>query len=244
MAKPKVSQKDRVNFTDVIKSDNHVTEMAVQLLQLMIQTNTSNPPGNENVLAEKLDAWIQDQGFDCVNTQIIETAPTRANLIVDILGTEPESNPSWGFMSHLDVVPADGKWDHPPFSGEIVQAPHDQFIWGRGVIDIKNLGTANLTALFTLLKEGFRPKGNLKILLCADEEQGGHIGLDRLIQDHFDAVKVDCCLNEGGGFKSPLKNDFHIQIGEKGIYWTGLKLHGQEGMDPLHLRMKLSLYIK
>ena len=77
-----------------------------------------------------------------------------------------------------------------PFSGEIVQAPHDQFIWGRGAIDIKNLGTANLTALFTLLKEGFRPKGNLKILLCADEKQGGHIGLDRLIQDHFDAVRV------------------------------------------------------
>ena len=229
MAKTKLSQKDQLNLSDAIRPNSSVADMAVQLLQLMIQTDTSNPPGNEILLTEKLDAWIQNQGFDCVKTQIIETDPTRANLIIDVAGSEPDSYPSWGFMSHLDVVPAEGKWEHPPFSGEIVQAVHDQYIWGRGALDIKDLGAANLTALFTLLKEGFQPKGNIKILSCADEEQGGHIGLGRLIQDHFDAVKVDCCLNEGGGFKIPIGNDFQIQIGEKGIFWTGLKLHGRGG---------------
>ncbi len=42
-----------------------------------------------------------------------------------------------------------------------------KYIWGRGALDIKDLGAANLTALFTLLKEGFQPKGNIKIrIMC------------------------------------------------------------------------------
>ncbi|HME51763.1 MAG TPA: M20/M25/M40 family metallo-hydrolase [Candidatus Lokiarchaeia archaeon] len=231
------SQRDRLHLLDQFKPGTPPATMAIDLLQMMIRVDTSNPPGNEIELATKLEAWVQSQGMDLVTTRIFESEPGRADLIVDIPGTEPESHPSWGFMSHLDVVPAEGTWTYPPFAAEIVEAEHDSFIWGRGAMDIKYMGAAHLTAAFTLLSEGFRPKGNIKILLCADEECGGHKGLDWLAQNHPDAIKVDCCLNEGGGFKIPLKDDFVIQTGEKGIFWTKFKIHGKGGhgsMPPPH----------
>ena len=230
-SKPKVSQKSKCKFLDQFNPDldSPARKTAISLLQMMIQTNTVNPPGNENQLAEKLQKWVKEQGFDFVKTTNLGKTPVRANLIIEIPGTDPHNNPSWGFMSHIDVVPIEGNWEHQPFSGELVQSEHDLFIWGRGAIDTKALGAAHLTAAFTALKEGWRPKGNIKILLCADEEQGGHEGMQWLVENHLDLIKCDCTLNEGGGFKLPLKNDFVIQIGEKGTFWTKLKIKGKAG---------------
>lgn len=227
--KAPVSQRERLVLLDKFKPGTPAAAQAIELLQQMIRVDTTNPPGNEIALARMLEGWVRSRGHGFVRTTILESEPGRANLIIDIPGTDPGSNPSWGFMSHLDVVPAEGTWTHPPFSGELVQAAHDMFVWGRGAMDIKYLGAANLTAAFTLLDEGFRPKGNIKILLCADEEQGGHKGLEWLAKNHLDAIKVDCCLNEGGGFKLPIKDDFVIQTGEKGVFWTKLTIHGKGG---------------
>ncbi len=228
-AKKATSQRERLQLLDQFKPGTPAAAMAIELLQRMIRVDTTNPPGNEIALARELETWVKSHGYDCVKTRIFESEPGRADLIIDIKGTEPGSHPSWGFMSHLDVVPAEGKWAHPPFSADIAQAEHDAYIWGRGALDIKCLGAAYLTAVFTLLNEEFRPKGDIKILLCADEEQGGHKGLEWLAKNHLDAIKVDCCLNEGGGFKLPVKDDFVIQIGEKGVFWTRLKIHGKGG---------------
>ena len=223
------SQRERLRLLDRFKPGTPAAATAIELLQKMIRVDTTNPPGNEIALARDLEAWVKSRGYDFVKTRILESEPGRASLIVDIPGTGPSNNPSWGFMGHLDVVPAEGKWEHPPFSGDLVDAGHDTFIWGRGAMDIKYLGAVYLTAAFTLLGEGFKPKGNIKILLCADEEQGGHKGLEWLAKNHFDAIKVDCCINEGGGFKLPTKDDFVIQVGEKGVFWTRLRIHGKGG---------------
>ncbi len=209
--------------------DTKAAKEAIALLQKMVRINTTNPPGNEVALATVMQDYVEKERFPFLSTKIIESEPTRATLIIDVQGAYPENHHSWGFMSHLDVVPAEGKWTHPPFGAELIPDKNDQFIWGRGTMDIKCLGTAHVVALLTLLREGFRPQGNLKILLCADEEQGGKKGLGTLIQTHFADVKVDCCINEGGGFRLPLGNDFVIQVGEKGVMWTKLRIRGQGG---------------
>jgi acetylornithine deacetylase/succinyl-diaminopimelate desuccinylase-like protein len=227
--KPATSQRERLQLLDQFKPGTPAASLAISLLQKMVRVDTTNPPGNEIVLAREIDAWVRSYGYEFVSTRILESEPGRADLIIDIHGTDPGNYPSWGFMSHLDVVPAEGTWTHPPFAGDLVPAEHDTYIWGRGTLDIKYLGAAHLSAAFTLLDEGFRPRGNIKILLCADEENGGHKGLEWLARNHLDAIKVDCCLNEGGGFKLPVKNDFVIQTGEKGVFWTRLKIHGQGG---------------
>ena len=50
-------------------------------------------------------------------------------------------------LSHSDVVPVDRPyWSVDPFGGVI----KDGYIWGRGTLDMKNLGIAELMVFLTL----------------------------------------------------------------------------------------------
>ena len=51
-------------------------------------------------------------------------------------------------MGHQDVVPAEGEWEHGPFSGDI----EDGVIWGRGSADTKCSVMAFFQAIEELLK--------------------------------------------------------------------------------------------
>jgi len=226
-----------LNRLGIFTQNSRVINETVQLLQTMIRTDTTNPPGNEIVLARILENIIQKEHCDYITTKIIETEPTRGNLIVTIHGTDPQYYPTWGFHGHLDVVTAEGEWKHPPFSGELVQLTHDQFIWGRGALDMKRQCAAHLMALLLLIREGWKPKGNVKLIYTADEEAGGRKGAELLIKNHFEAVNVDCMIEEAGGEKLPFGPDFQIQRGEKGKLQVELKFTGTAGHAsmPIHL---------
>lgn len=210
-------------------NSSEIAEQAIKLLQMCIQADTTNPPGNEITLARKLKEIFDKVDSSFLTTKLIETAPNRGNLIVDYQGTDPSNYPTWGFAAHLDVVPAPGDWDHPPFSGDITETENDRFIWGRGAFDMKQIAVAHMVALLTLIKEGFRPKGNLKLIFEADEERGGNKGAKLLVKNHYSDVKVDFLITEGGGFKFPTGDDFVIQRGEKGKCQTKLILSGTPG---------------
>ena len=72
------------------------------------------------------------------------------------------------FMSHHDVVPAEGEWKHAKF-GEIA----DGKVWGRGTADTKTPLYAELAALEELLAGGFKPAVNVWIGSSHNEELGG-----------------------------------------------------------------------
>ena len=76
-------------------------------------------------------------------------------------------------MGHTDVVPVNPKtWTRDPFGGDLV----DGEVWGRGAIDMLNLTASQAVALKALARQGWRPKGTLVYLACADEEAGGTLG--------------------------------------------------------------------
>ena len=56
-------------------------------------------------------------------------------------------------MSHQDVVPAEGTWEHAPFSGDIA----DGKVWGRGASDTKCSVMAFFQAVEELLAAGYEP---------------------------------------------------------------------------------------
>ena len=67
-----------------------------------------------------------------------------------------------------------GNWKYPPFSGTIAEGS----IWGRGALDIKELGIMHLFALLRckeLAKNNDLPY-NFTILAVSGEETGGYIG--------------------------------------------------------------------
>ncbi|MBD3197576.1 MAG: M20/M25/M40 family metallo-hydrolase, partial [Candidatus Lokiarchaeota archaeon] len=212
-------------------SGGELEQETVTFLQENIRINTTNPPGNELPLAKLIKKKFDQEQNPLIKTKIIETRPNRGNLIVEIKGSDPENHPCWGFASHLDVVPAGNEddWEYPPFSAEIVQKPHDEFIWGRGSFDMKQIGVSHTMAILTLLREGFHPKGNIKLIFESDEERGGEEGMGILVDEYWDEIKVDCFITEGAGFKLPTGKDFAIQIGEKGKCQTKLKFRGVAG---------------
>ena len=75
-------------------------------------------------------------------------------------------------MHHIDVVPAGEGWRTAPFSGRLL----DGKIWGRGAIDIKSLGLAQLDALGQLKAAGRKFCRDVVFLGVADEEAGGGRG--------------------------------------------------------------------
>lgn len=73
-----------------------------------------------------------------------------------------------GILGHVDVVPASGEWDYPPFSGKLV----DGKIYGRGAIDDKGPVICALYAMKVLKDLGFTPKKKVRLIIGTDEETG------------------------------------------------------------------------
>ena len=231
MAKAKKNEKAQPKVIRMEKFSNEgpIAEETIKLMQMCIQTDTTNPPGNETILAKKLKDYFDRENIPFLKTEIIEPLPGRGNLIVTVEGTDPNGK-IYGFASHLDVVPAEpALWKHDPFSGDITEEAHDRFIWGRGAFDMKNVGVSFSIALLTLLREGFRPKNTIRLIFEADEEKGGHEGMKILVDEYWEKAKVDFLMTEGGGFEVPLKGLIAIQIGEKGVAQTIIKAKGVSG---------------
>jgi len=169
---------ENIERLEKFSNSSEIAEQAIKLLQMCIQVDTTNPPGNEITLARKLKEIFDKVDSSFLKTKLIETAPNRGNLIVDYQGTDPGNYPTWGFAAHLDVVPAPGDWDHPPISGDITETENDRFIWGRGAFDMKQIAVAHMVALLTLINEGSRPKGNLKLILRRMKSEEGIKGLN------------------------------------------------------------------
>lgn len=181
-------QRQVENGLYVPKRSNITPEIA--LLQDYVRIDTSNPPGNEMPGAKFLGALL-DQAH--VRYEIIESAPRRANLYARIEG----KNRGDGLLlhNHIDVVPAPGKWDVPPFSGAV----KINMLHGRGSIDMKSIAICELEAFLDVARSGKVPEHDLVFLATADEEAGSLLGTRWLVEhrpDVFSGIKY--VLTEGG----------------------------------------------
>lgn len=98
------------------------------------------------------------------------------------------------FMSHQDVVEANGTWKEDPFSGRIA----DGVIWGRGTVDTKGSLSCIFNAIEELIEEGFVPEGDIYIASSCTEEVSGD-GAPR-IADYLKKNKIHLSMlvDEGG----------------------------------------------
>ena len=98
-------------------------------------------------------------------------------------------------MSHMDVVPAEGEWEHPPFSGDIT----DGKVWGRGASDTKCSVMAFFQAAEELLEEGFVPENDVWLSSSCTEEWAGD-GCSKLVAElERRGVRPFLVCDEGGG---------------------------------------------
>ncbi|HEY7177589.1 MAG TPA: M20/M25/M40 family metallo-hydrolase [Gaiella sp.] len=197
-------------------------EEVTGLLQDLIRLDTVNPPGNETLAAQVLQAYLARDGIDC---ELFARTPDRANLVARLPGGDA---PSLLLMAHTDTVLADpDDWARDPWSGDLV----DGEVWGRGALDMKGHVAAAAVAFASLAREGTSPPGDLVLALTADEEVGDDFGMSWLASTHADAVQTDFAVNEGGGERCVLGGRvlYLCAVGEKATAPFRIRLRGRAG---------------
>jgi acetylornithine deacetylase/succinyl-diaminopimelate desuccinylase-like protein len=175
-------------------------------------------------------AQLEDVGLSAT---LVEGTPGRTNVITRIAGADP-SRPALLLHGHLDVVPAQAAdWQVDPFAGEI----RDDFLWGRGAVDMKDMVAMILALGRDLARSGRRPPRDLVLAFLADEEAGGDHGAGWLVKHRPELFEgVGEAVSEVGGFSVDLTSKqggsqraYLLQTAEKGIAWVRLVAHGRAG---------------
>ena len=174
---------------------NGLRDEVVGHLTRLIQIDTTNPPGNEMVLARYLDRVMHSAGIE---THLFEPVADRAAIVGRLRAAAPESPPVL-LLAHMDVVGvARDAWTTNPFGGEVI----DGYVYGRGAIDDKGMLAVNLMTLVALqrrLSAGqVRLTRDVVFVATSDEEAGGTIGTEWLIENQPALVGAEFALNEGG----------------------------------------------
>ncbi len=134
-------------------------------------------------------------------------------------------------LNHTDVVPAEAEhWQVDPFAGVI----KDEYVWGRGALDMKGMGVLELVVFLELKRRGTKLKRPLRFFAVADEEAGSDYGVEWLDKNHPELMDdAAFVVNEGGygaetylGVERPL---FGVSMAEKSPLWLKIKTTGRPG---------------
>ena len=170
---------------------------SLEHLTKLIALNTQNPPGNEMRTARYFDAiFAQIPG---VERHVLDAGNGRANFIARLRAVNPTKRPVL-IMGHMDVVGVDTtKWITPAFTATIRDEDGVSYLYGRGAIDDKGMLATATAAIQQLAMQRTALDRDIIFLATAAEEGGDDIGIDRVIEKHFDLIKdVEFALNEGG----------------------------------------------
>jgi len=190
-------------------------DQPVSWLQQYLAIDTVNPPGNESRGVAFLAKILKEAG---IPFETAESTPGRGNIWARLKGG---NEPALILLHHIDVVPADAKyWDVPPLSGEI----RNDYIYGRGAIDTKGLGIAQLSSFLALKNSGQQLNRDVIFMATADEEAGGFYGAGWLLENRPEIFEgVGYLVNEGGS--AMLLDDipaFNIEVTQKVPLWLRL----------------------
>ena len=209
-------------------AEDEVVGLASDLIRID-STNTGDPRTvvGERAAAEYVAEKLAEVGYD--TTYVESGAPGRGNVIARLPGADPGRG-ALLVHGHLDVVPADAsEWSVHPFSGAV----QDGYLWGRGAVDMKDMVAMTLAVARQLKRDGVTPPRDLVFAFVADEEAGGLLGAQWLVDNRpelFDGCTE--AIGEVGGFSITIGDDvraYLIETAEKGIAWLRLRVRARAG---------------
>lgn len=184
-------------------------------LSKMVQVETESSRDDPQV--EKFRAFhkILEQLFPVVFERL-EKIDIDGNLILKWKGEDSSLDPII-LISHMDVVPAEGNWTYPPYSGTIA----DGKVWGRGSGDIKEGLMCILQSAEELLLDGYTPKCDVYLGSSCTEEIGGD-GADKMANYFKErGIKLFMLCDEGGGIVQDPVAGVKGNFAAVGIYEKG-----------------------
>ena len=195
------------------EDDAPAAELAEKLAAMVRCDTTSHPCQAE---PERFRAFHQvlEELFPLVHKHL-EKTDIDGNLLFYWKGQSQEEPIL--LMSHQDVVPAEGKWSHAPFSGDIA----DGKVWGRGAADTKASLMAFFQAAEELLAEGYVPARDVYLASSCTEEWGGD-GAPKIVAElKRRGVKLFLVCDEGGGIISEPIGGVHGNFAMVGVFEKG-----------------------
>ncbi len=172
------------HFETINKTADAMAEEIVDFLAGLVRAESINPPGDTMTAASAIEEKIKE--FDSPH-EVHCFDDSKPNIIVRAGAAEGKR---LCFNSHMDTVPAGdaSRWSHPPFGGEVA----DGNLYGRGSADAKGCAAAMLMAARVLEKAGIKLAGGLDIAIVSDEETGGSMGTQYLVDTG--ALKADLAI--------------------------------------------------
>ncbi len=206
----------------------------VRICSELIAIDTSNygqaGATGELRAAQYIDNLLRGAGYE---PELIEPAPTRANLVLRVPGSDA-CLPGLLVHGHLDVVPADkDQWTVAPFEGLV----NDGYVWGRGATDMKDMVAMMVATLLQWSVEGTRPRRNVVFAFVADEEEDGALGAEWLARNRpelFDGVEAAVGESGGRGLVVEAPNGmthrfYPIAVAERGSLHLHVRADGTAG---------------
>lgn len=188
-----------------------------------LRIDTSNPPGNESNGARFLQQLLAKDG---IHAQLAGAAGRESVYARLSSGTNEKA---LLLLHHIDVVPVvASEWTKPPFGGVV----DGGYIWGRGALDIKSLGIAELMSVLELKRRNVALTRDVIFLGVADEEMGGANGAKALLDAHPELfANVGYVLNEGGTNETIVDRVpfWGIEVQQKLPLWLRLHAKGSAG---------------
>jgi acetylornithine deacetylase/succinyl-diaminopimelate desuccinylase-like protein len=189
-----------------------------------LRIDTSNPPGNETAGARFLQQLLVKEGIDA---RLVGADPARQSVYARLVSGTNEK--ALLLLHHIDVVPVvPSQWTKPPFAG----VRSDGYLWGRGALDIKSLGIAELMAFIDLERRHLPLRRDVILLAVADEELGGINGCKALLDQHPELfANTGFVLNEGGYNETIVDHVsfWGIEVQAKVPLWLRITMKGAAG---------------
>lgn len=190
----------------------------VRLLVDYVRIDTTNPPG---ITRPAVDFIARE--LSCAGIPFVVTGgdPERPILVARLKGRR--NGEALALLAHADVVPAGdlSKWAKPPFAGERGTGADAGSLIGRGTLDMKGQGIADLLALASLVRAGIVPMRDILLVVESGEEvYDPALGFGWLLAHRPDLVAgVTDVFNEGGvnEVKTTEIERFGIEVMQKGI---------------------------
>jgi acetylornithine deacetylase/succinyl-diaminopimelate desuccinylase-like protein len=206
---------------------------AARWLQGYLRIDTTNPPGREHLAAAYLAGILHREG---IPTRLVVSATGRTSLWARLsarsapaaAASQEGGGRAVVLLHHTDVVPAGPGWTVPPFSGAV----RDGRLWGRGAVDDKSLGIAQLAAFVELKRRKVRLTRDVIYLAVPDEENGGGEGTGWLIEHRPELFRgVEGVIGEGGR-NQVLQGTLRwwgIEVAQKRPLWLEVEAVGRGG---------------
>ena len=171
-------------------------QLAHDLFEQLINTNTTHSTGSTGAAAEAMRDRLLKAGFSAGDLEVVGPEAKRLNLVARYRAAKTSTAAPVLFICHLDVVEANrSDWSLDPFH----LTEKDGFFYGRGTQDVKDSDAALVMGLILMKRANYVPKRDLIVALTADEEGGAENGVAWLEKNRPDLVHAGVVINPDAG---------------------------------------------